>query len=161
MRLSKFNVMTEHSTESQQVTEHAKGRYVHILCLLVISFLAATCIHTTARMVLLEPNLADFAHYYFFSGLLSEGVDIYSLLPDELAQMKTRSTLPVYIAGKPEYSPAFFVAFIPLSRLPFLDSPFCMDFCQQFCTSGVCRIVGSIHSPYWGLPHGLMRLRQS
>lgn len=119
MRLSKFTVMTEHSTESQQVTEHAKGRYVHILCLLVISFLAATCIHTTARMILLETNLADFAHYYFFSDLLSEGVDIYSLLPDELAQMKTSSTLPVYIAGKPEYSPAFFVAFIPLSHLPF------------------------------------------
>ena len=138
--------MTEHSTESQQVTEDAKGRYVHILCLLVISFLAATCIHTTARMILLETNLADFAHYYFFSDLLSEGVDIYSLLPDELAQMTTSSTLPVHIAGKPEMSPAFFVAFIPLSRLPFWTAVTVWIFANSLALlAGVVLLARYIH----------------
>jgi len=91
-------------------------------------------------MILLERNLADFAHYYYFSDILSEGVDIYSLLPDDLEQMKTDSTLPVHIAGKPEYSPAFFVAFIPLSCLPFWVA-FSIWICANFSALLACVVL--------------------
>ncbi len=91
-------------------------------------------------MILFDRNLSDFAHYYFFSDLLSGGVDIYSLPADELAQLKSDSALPVYIAGKPEYSPAFFIAFIPLSRLPFWIA-FCIWMCANILAILACIVL--------------------
>ena len=98
-------------------------------------------------MVLLERNLADFAHYYFFSDLMSEGVDAYSLSADELVQLKSESELPVYIAGRADYAPFFYI-FFPLSLLPFW-SALTMWMCVTWrCPACVRQPVGRVHPPF-------------
>lgn len=94
---------------------------IKVLLIIILAFLILTYLHSVVKTSIVEPNFADFAHYYFYSKQLSEGVDIYSLTNTKLEHLMQKSSIPVniHIAGGVIYSPIFFFLMSPFTYLSF------------------------------------------
>jgi len=92
------------------------------LVLLIVAFLLLTYLHDVVKMLVVEKNFGDFAHYYFFSQQLSRGKNIYRFEDNtDPESLKRKELIPTYICGslKSSYSPFFFFLISPLAHLPF------------------------------------------
>jgi hypothetical protein len=100
-------------------TDDLRETHLRFLLILVSAFLVLTYAHGLSKMLLVDRNFADFAHYYSFSRELNGGADIYRFSEADLARVRQAQDIPVHVAGKPEYSPLFFLVMTPFTLLPF------------------------------------------
>jgi len=96
-----------------------------IFLIFVVSFAAFSYLHDTLKMFFVERNFSDFAHYYFWAEVIVQRhINPFNLTDEERIKLKESSSIPVHISGTypddlPDYNPAFFVFFYPLTKISF------------------------------------------
>jgi hypothetical protein len=102
-----------------------KNKYTNVEIGLIIAgvFALANYLRVVFKKLLLEPNFADFAHYYFKADLLNQGINFLRLDQQTIDSMMAASAIPVKIAVGPAgatiYSPAFYAFVMPIAKLDF------------------------------------------
>jgi hypothetical protein len=106
----------------KQNKERHREDYLHIIIIIAGLYAVINYLHSVLKLFIFEPNFCDFAHYYFFADLLSQGTNFLRLDVATVTGMMDLSDIPVHIChwvGIPIYSSVFFTFLMPFARLDF------------------------------------------